>query len=61
MAEKMFRHFSIIGNVENFTDTRQTRFENILVSQQTPGNPLFRPIYAPLDGFIANVALRIRF
>ena len=61
MAEKMFQHFSIVGNLENFTDTRQTRFETILVSQQTPGNPLFRPIYAPLDGFIANIALRIRF
>lgn len=60
MAEKIFRHFSIVGNLENFTDTRQTRFETILVSQPTPGNPLFRPIYAPLDGFIANVALRIR-
>ena len=61
MAEKMFRHFSVVGNLENFTDTRQTRFETILVSQLTPGNPLFRPIYAPLDGFIANLALRIRF
>ncbi|MCY7349837.1 MAG: TonB-dependent receptor [Cytophagaceae bacterium] len=58
MAEKLFRRFSVIGNLEDFSDTRQTRFENILLSA-LPQRPQFRPIYAPLDGFIANVALRI--
>jgi outer membrane receptor for ferrienterochelin and colicins len=58
MIEKVFRHFSIIGNVENIFDTRQTRFEDVVIPPYT--NPTFREIYAPLDGIVANVALQIR-
>ncbi len=57
MVEKYFDHFSIIANVENLFDVRQTKFENILIPPYT--NPTFRQIYAPLDGVVANAAIKI--
>ena len=58
LGEKMFApHFSIVLNVENFLDVRQTRFESVVSGPVT--QPTFRPLYAPLDGIVANVALKI--
>jgi outer membrane receptor for ferrienterochelin and colicins len=58
MAEKLWERFSVYINFENFTDTRQTRFENIYTGSIS--NPVFRDIYAPLDGFVVNGGLKIR-
>ena len=57
MVEKYFDHFSIIANVENLFDVRQTKFENIVIPPYT--NPTFKQIYAPLDGMVANAAIKI--
>ncbi|GAB2952877.1 hypothetical protein GCM10027048_17540 [Hymenobacter coalescens] len=57
LAEKMFSHFSMVANVENFTDTRQTRFEQVVLPPYD--RPTFRPLYAPLDGIVANIALKV--
>ena len=58
LGEKIFApHFSVVLNVENFLDVRQTRFESVVLG--TPTAPTFRPLYAPLDGIVANVALKI--
>ncbi|QNF31191.1 TonB-dependent receptor (plasmid) [Adhaeribacter swui] len=57
MGEKMFKHFSLIANLENFTDTRQTRFGQVVLPPYK--RPSFRQIYAPLDGFIANLAVKV--
>ena len=46
-------------NFENFTDTRQTKFEDINSGDLV--NPDFRDIYAPLDGFVINGGLRLNF
>lgn len=46
-------------NFENFTDTRQTRFEQI--NRGDLVNPDFRGIYAPLDGFVINGGVRLRW
>jgi iron complex outermembrane receptor protein len=59
MAEKIWEHLSIFINLENFTDTRQTRFESIYTGTIT--NPTFKDIYAPLDGFVANAGIKLRF
>jgi iron complex outermembrane receptor protein len=59
MGEKSWRHFSLFLNLENITDTRQTRFDTIY--QGTIANPTFRDIYAPVEGFVANAGIRIRF
>ena len=58
MAEKLWERFSLYINFENFTDTRQTRFDKIYTGSLT--NPVFRDIYAPLDGFVVNGGLKIR-
>ena len=58
IAQKHFEHFSIIFNCENLLDVRQTRFENIVIP---PTNtPSFREIYAPLNGRVFTLALRIK-
>ena len=44
---------------QNFTDTRQTRFDTIFTG--TINDPLFRDIYAPVDGFVINGGIKIRF
>jgi outer membrane receptor protein involved in Fe transport len=57
MAEKIWERFSLFVNFENFTDTRQTRFDTIYTGTIT--HPVFRDIYAPLDGFVVNGGLKI--
>ena len=58
MAEKVWERFSIFINFENFTDTRQTKFDTIYSG--SINNPTFRDIYAPVDGFVVNGGLKIR-
>ena len=58
MAEKNWKHFSVFVNFENFTDSRQTRFDTIYTGSRN--NPEWRDIYAPLDGFVANAGIIIR-
>ena len=58
MAERIWKRFSLFINFENFTDTRQTRFDTIYTGTIT--KPVFRDIYAPLDGFVVNGGVKIR-
>lgn len=58
MAEKLWERFSLYLNFENFTDTRQTRFDKIYTGSIS--SPVFRDIYAPLDGFVINGGLKLR-
>jgi len=58
MAEKLWPKISLYINFENFTDTRQTRFDTIYTG--SINDPQFRDIYAPLDGFVINGGLKLR-
>lgn len=58
MVEKIWDHFSVFINFENFLDVRQTRFDTIYTGSVT--NPVFRDIYAPVDGFVVNGGVKIR-
>lgn len=58
MAEKIWERFSVFVNFENITDTRQTKFDSIYTGSIS--NPVFRDIYAPLDGFVINGGIKIR-
>ena len=58
MAEKLWENFSVYINFENFSDTRQTRFDTIYTGPIS--KPVFRDIYAPLDGFVVNGGLKLR-
>ncbi|MCF2519689.1 TonB-dependent siderophore receptor [Dyadobacter sp. CY351] len=57
MVERLWERFSIYINFENFLDARQTRFDSINSGSIT--NPVFRDIYAPLDGFVFNGGIKI--
>ncbi|PTT16435.1 hypothetical protein DBR27_02515 [Flavobacterium sp. HMWF030] len=58
MAERLWENFSVYANFENFTDTRQTKFGSIYTGTIT--NPVFKDIYAPLDGFVVNAGIKIK-
>lgn len=58
MAEKLWERFSIYANFENFSDSRQTRFDSIYTGTIT--SPQFRDIYAPLDGFVFNGGIKLK-
>lgn len=58
MAEKIWERFSLYINFENFLDTRQTRFDSIYTG--TISNPVFKDIYAPLDGFVINAGIKFK-
>lgn len=60
MIEKVLgEHFSVFLNFENFLDTRQTRFDTIYTGNLS--HPEFRDIYAPVDGFVMNGGIKLRF
>lgn len=58
MIEKLWPHFSLFINFENLTDRRQTKFDTIYTGSLT--NPVFRDIYAPLDGFVINGGIKLK-
>ncbi|MES2646308.1 MAG: TonB-dependent receptor [Bacteroidota bacterium] len=58
MIEKLWQRFSVFINFENIFDTRQTKFDTIYTG--TIDNPVFRDIYAPVDGFLVNGGIKIR-
>lgn len=58
MVEKLWENFSVYANFENFTDTRQTKFGSIYTGPIS--NPVFKDIYAPLDGFVINAGIKIK-
>ena len=58
MAEKIYKRFSLFVNFENLTDTRQTKFGPIYSGSITA--PIFKDIYAPLDGFVINGGIKFK-
>jgi iron complex outermembrane receptor protein len=60
MSEKKIgENLSLFLNFENFLDTRQTRFDTIFTGSLS--DPMFRDIYAPVDGFVINGGFKINF
>lgn len=49
-------HFSIVLNCENLLDYRQSRHEALYMGTIT--NPAFKPLWAPIDGRVANLSVR---
>ena len=58
MAERISEKFSIYINFENILDVRQTRFGSIYTGSIT--QPVFKDIYAPLDGFLINGGIKFK-
>ncbi len=59
MTEKMWEDFSLFLNFENFLDTRQSKLGVVYTGSLS--DPQFNDIYAPVDGFVINGGLKIRF
>ncbi len=58
MFEKFFPNSSVILNVENVLDNRQSKYSNLVAG--TDNGPSFSPIYMPTEGIVGNIAVRIK-
>ena len=58
MAERIWEKFSLMINFENFLDARQSRFGSVYNGTIT--SPVFKDIYAPMDGFVVNGGVKLR-
>lgn len=58
LVQKMWKHFDIFINAENLTDQRQTRWGSVYTGPMA--DPTFKDIYAPLDGVVVNVGVKIK-
>lgn len=58
VGERFWKKFSLYINFENFGDVRQTKYENIYTGTVT--NPVFKDIYAPVEGFVVNGGIKIK-
>lgn len=56
MVQRSWGHWAALLNVENFTDTRQSRFGPLYTG--TLQDPVFNEIYAPVEGRIISVAVK---
>ncbi len=57
MIERKFKAGSLVLNCENLLDTRQSKFEPIVTGSVS--NPVFKSIWAPLEGRVINLCLKI--
>lgn len=58
MAEKIFKRFSLYANFENFTDTRQSKYKNVVNGSHL--NPTFDEIWTHTEGFVVNGGIKIK-
>ncbi|GEP52690.1 hypothetical protein FNO01nite_33620 [Flavobacterium noncentrifugens] len=59
MAEKtLFKKFSVFINFENFTDTRQSRYEPVV--QGSHNAPTFEDIWTHTEGFTINGGVKLK-
>jgi len=58
LAQKSWKHFDLFINADNLTDQRQTRWGSIYSGTIT--DPVFKDIYAPLEGVVINAGVKIK-
>jgi iron complex outermembrane receptor protein len=58
VVERTIDNFVLFLNAENFTDTRQSRYQPL--SSAPNDTPQFTEVWAPLDGFFFNAGLKIK-
>lgn len=52
------KHLTAVFNVENLLDVRQSRFEPLYSGSIT--NPVFSPLWAPVDGRVFNLSFKLQ-
>jgi iron complex outermembrane receptor protein len=58
VLEYTWKYFTFFGNVENFTNVRQTNYGSLVSAPY--GTPQFTEVWAPLDGIVFNYGLKVR-
>jgi iron complex outermembrane receptor protein len=58
VVERTIENFVLFLNAENFTDTRQSRYQSLTSAPNE--TPQFTDVWAPLDGFFFNAGLKIK-
>jgi outer membrane receptor for ferrienterochelin and colicins len=56
LQRNLNKHFSIVLNGENLLDYRMSKVEPIYTGSIS--NPMFKPLWAPIDGRVINLSLR---
>lgn len=58
MVERTWKQFTFYGNVENYTNIRQTNFASLRTAPFD--TPQFTEVWAPLDGIVFNSGFKVR-
>ena len=61
LAEKQFGRLKVFVNAENITDTRQTKYDPLLLQRQAVDGRWTVDAWAPLDGRSVNAGIRVSF
>lgn len=61
IAAKQFGAFELVANFENLLNVRQTDYDRLVRPTPTTGGRWTTDVWAPLEGFMANVAVRYRW
>ena len=61
IAMRQFGPLEVVANFENLLDIRQTEYQSLLRPAPTVGGRWTTDVWAPLEGFMANVAVRFRW
>ena len=58
LVEYTWKNYTFFGNVENYTNVRQTNFGSLVSAPNF--TPQFTEVWAPLDGIVFNTGIKIR-
>ena len=61
IAMRQFGPLEVVANFENLLDVRQTEHQPLVRPTPTVGGRWTTDVWAPLEGFMANVAVRVRW
>jgi hypothetical protein len=61
IAARQFGRLEAVANFENLLNVRQTDTDPLVRPQRSPAGSWTTDVWAPLEGFMANVALRYRW
>ena len=61
IAMRQFGPVEVVANFENLLDVRQTRYQSLVRPAPAVGGRWTTDVWAPLEGFMANVAVRFRW
>ncbi|MFN8310222.1 MAG: TonB-dependent receptor plug domain-containing protein [Chitinophagales bacterium] len=60
VAQLFFKWVNFFANLENILDIRQSRYAPIVTADPTFKTPRFTEVYAPLEGRVLNVGLKLK-